>query len=67
MNSLKKMSTIAGIGYLIIFITGIFSNFLLPNYADYKNMFLLIVAVPGIVGELSLTFWLLFKGVTVQP
>lgn len=53
---------VAAMGYLI----DSFANFLLPNYTDYKDIFLLIVAVPGIVGELSLTFWLLLKGVEVQ-
>jgi hypothetical protein len=49
---------VASIGYLI----DSFANFLLPNYTNYKDIFLLIVVVPGIIGELSLTFWLLFKG-----
>ena len=50
---------IAAIGYLIDSL----ANFLLSNYSDYKNLFMFIVIVPGIIGELSLTFWLLFKGV----
>ncbi|MGD9900195.1 MAG: DUF4386 domain-containing protein [Calditrichaceae bacterium] len=50
---------IAAVGYL----TDSFANFLLPNYIDYKDIFLMIVVVPGVIGELSLTFWLLFKGV----
>ncbi len=37
-----------------------FANFLLSNYTDYKTIFLLLVAVPGIIGELSFTLWLLF-------
>lgn len=28
--------------------------------------FLLIVAIPAIIGELSLTFWLLLKGVNIK-
>jgi hypothetical protein len=36
------------------------------NYADYEALFLLIVAVPAIIGELSLTFWLLLKGVNIE-
>jgi Domain of unknown function (DUF4386) len=43
-----------------------FAHFLLANYADYKTLFLVIVAVPGILGELSLCFWLLIKGGKVQ-
>ncbi|MFQ5855121.1 MAG: DUF4386 domain-containing protein [Anaerolineae bacterium] len=37
-------------------------NFLLTNYADYVALFLLIVAVPSIIAELSLCLWLLLKG-----
>jgi hypothetical protein len=48
---------VAAAGYL----TDSFANFLMPNYADYKDIFLLIVIIPGIIGELSLTFWLLLK------
>lgn len=53
---------IASAGYLI----DSFAHFLLPNYTDYKTIFLLVVAVPGVIGELSLAFWLLIKGVKVQ-
>ena len=49
---------IASLGYLI----DSFANFLFSNYNDYKNIFTLVVVVPGIIGELSLTLWLLFKG-----
>jgi len=52
----------AGAGYLI----DSFASFLLPSYDDYQNVFLMIVVVPGVVGELSLTLWLLIKGVTIQ-
>ena len=48
---------IAAVGYL----TDSFANFLLTHYEAYKNIFSLIVVIPGIIGELSLTFWLLFK------
>lgn len=53
---------IASAGYVIDSV----AHFLLPNYTDYKTIFLLIVAVPGVIGELSLAFWLLIKGVKVQ-
>lgn len=43
-----------------------FAHFLLANYADYKTLFLIIVAVPGILGELSLCFWLLIRGGKAQ-
>jgi len=51
--------TLAAFGYLI----DSFAQFLLPNYADYKDIFMLIVIVPGVIGELSLALWLLIKGV----
>lgn len=54
--------TISSAGYLIDSI----AHFLLPNYTDYKTIFLLIVAIPGVIGELSIAFWLLFKGVKVE-
>ncbi|AKB28901.1 hypothetical protein MSSIT_2182 [Methanosarcina siciliae T4/M] len=49
---------IASLGYLI----DSFANFLLPSYTDYETIFMLIVFVPGVIGELSLTLWLLLKG-----
>ncbi|MEV5028977.1 DUF4386 domain-containing protein [Paenibacillus sp. LPE1-1-1.1] len=48
------------------YLTDSIAHFLLPNYSDYQTVFLLIVAIPGVVGELSLAFWLLIKGVKVQ-
>ena len=50
--------TLAAFGYLIDSL----AQLLLPNYADYKDIFLLIVVVPGVIGELSLALWLLIKG-----
>ncbi len=35
---------------------------MLANYADYKEVFTMIVVIPGVVGELSFTVWLLVKG-----
>ncbi|WP_406661456.1 DUF4386 domain-containing protein [Methanolobus sp. ZRKC3] len=52
---------VASLGYLI----DSFANILLPNYADYEAIFALIVVVPGIIGELSLTLWLLLKGAKI--
>lgn len=49
---------IAGIGYLI----DSHAQLLMHNYSDYETIFTLAVIVPGIVGELAFTFWLLFKG-----
>ena len=53
---------VSSLGYII----DSFANFLLPNYSDYEALFLLIVAIPAIIGELSLTFWLLLKGVNIK-
>ncbi len=49
---------VAAAGYLI----DSFANFLLANYTDYKDIFMMIVVIPGVVGELSFTFWLIIKG-----
>ena len=59
------------IGILLVvsslgYITDSFANFLLPNYANYEPIFLLIVAVPAIIAELSLTLWLLLKGINSE-
>lgn len=49
---------IAGIMYMID--TG--AHFLLPNYEEYSSIFLALVAIPSIVGEMSFAIWLLIKG-----
>jgi len=54
---------LSGLGYIV----DSFANFILPDYEDYKMIFMMIVAIPGIVGELALTLWLLIKGVKVVP
>lgn len=51
--------TIAGIMY----ITDTIAHFMLPNYEVYGSIFLALVAVPSILGEMSLAIWLLVKGV----
>ena len=67
-----KSSYIPGIlGVLLIlasfgYLTDSFAKILLVNYADYATVFLLIVAVPAIVAELSFCFWLLFRGGKIQ-
>ena len=50
---------VAAAGYLI----DSFANFILRDYNNYKDIFLMIVVIPGIIGELSFTVWLLLKGV----
>ena len=49
---------IAGIMYMVD--TG--AHFLLQNYEEYSSIFLALVAIPSIVGEMSLALWLLIKG-----
>ena len=49
---------IAGLGYLV----DSSAHFMLSQYDEYKDLFMLIVIVPGVVGELSLTVWLLIRG-----
>jgi hypothetical protein len=51
---------IASCGYLI----NCFGNFLSSAYANNKTVFLVFVAIPAMISELSLTLWLLFKGFT---
>ena len=53
---------VASLGYLI----DSFASFLSSSYANYEALFLVFVAVPAIVAELSLTVWLLLKGVNVE-
>lgn len=48
---------LAGFSY----IADSFAKFLMVNYANYATAFLILVAVSGIVGELGLCLWLLFK------
>jgi magnesium-transporting ATPase (P-type) len=50
--------TVAGIMYM--FDTA--AHFLLPNYAELAGIFLALVAVPSILGEMAFTVWLLVKG-----
>jgi hypothetical protein len=49
---------IAGIMYIVD--TG--AHFLLQNYKEYSSIFLALVAIPSIFGEMSLAIWLLIKG-----
>lgn len=53
---------IAGVGYLI----DSFAHFLMPNYSNYEDIFLAIVALPAIVAEVALCLWLLIKGTKPQ-
>lgn len=53
---------IAGIMYMI----DTAAHFLLPNYENYSSIFLALVAIPSIVGEMSFSIWLLVKGGKAQ-
>jgi len=53
---------VASVGYLI----DSFASVLSSSYANNEMAFWLIVAAPAIISELSLTLWLLIKGVNVE-
>lgn len=50
--------TVAGIMY----IADTSAHFLLPDYKQFASVFMALVAIPSIVGEMSLAIWLLIKG-----
>lgn len=49
---------LAGIMYMV----DTSAHFLLQNYDDYSSIFLALVAIPSIFGEMALSIWLLVKG-----
>lgn len=53
---------IAGIGYMIDSAAGL----LVPNYAEMEMLSTIIVIIPGVVGELAFTIWLLARGITEE-
>lgn len=46
----------------VMYIGDTTAHFVLPNYDIYGSVFLAMVAIPSIVGEMSLAVWLLVKG-----
>jgi hypothetical protein len=38
------------------------AHFLLTDYETYGSIFLALVAIPSIIGEMSFAIWLLIKG-----
>lgn len=50
--------TLAGIMYMV----DTTSHFVMAHYSDYASIFLILVAVPSILGEMALAIWLLVKG-----
>ena len=56
-RALGYVLMLAGAGYIID--TG--SNALLGSYDDYETLFLLIVAIPSVIGEFAVGLWLLLR------
>jgi hypothetical protein len=46
----------------IMYIVDTAAHFLLPKYNDLAEIFLALVAIPSIFGEMAFTVWLLVKG-----
>lgn len=46
----------------IMYVVDTSAHFLLSNYEHYASLFLALVAIPSIIGEMSLAVWLLRKG-----
>lgn len=52
------MLGLAGLMYII----DTTAQFTMPNYAAHADIFLMLVAIPAVLGEMSFTLWLLIKG-----
>lgn len=50
--------TLAGIMYII----DTAAHFALPTYDVYADIFLILVAIPAVLGEMSFSVWLLWRG-----
>lgn len=63
-NILKNPKWMTGILMLagVMYIFDTTAHFMLANYQDNADIFLALVAIPSILGEMSLTIWLLAKG-----
>ena len=55
---IKVFLAIAGVMYIVDTI----AHFSLSNYSDFASVFLILVAIPSIFGEMSFALWLLIKG-----
>ena len=53
---------VSSFGYLL----DSFALILLPNYADYEDIIVMVLFLPNLIGELALALWLLIKGVNVE-
>lgn len=49
---------LAGVAYVVDTV----ANALLANYDDHETLFLVIVAVPSLIGEMAFAIWLLIRG-----
>lgn len=54
---------LAGLMYMLDTV----AHFVLPDYNAYATLFLTLVALPSMVGEMSLAFWLILKGGKHSP
>jgi hypothetical protein len=45
-----------------VYVFDTLANALIANYDDYETVFLAIVAVPSLIGEMSFAIWLLMRG-----
>jgi hypothetical protein len=60
---LGMLVALAGLGYVVINLARV----VLPDYRDYENLLLLLLAVLTVPGELGLVGWLLWRGGKAQP
>jgi hypothetical protein len=55
---IKVFLATAGVMYVVDTV----AHFSLSNYSDFASVFLILVAIPSIFGEMSFALWLLIKG-----
>ncbi len=55
---IKVFLAVAGVMYVVDTVV----HFSLSNYSDFASVFLILVAIPSIFGEMSFALWLLIKG-----
>lgn len=62
-KSISALLFIAGVGYIVDSCLQLFYW----DYASISHIATFIVVLPGLIGELALTFWLLLKGGRMKP
>src|SRR6266498_410375 len=60
---LGMLVALAGLGYVVINLARV----VLPDYRDYENLLLLLLAVLAVPGEFGLVGWLLWRGGKARP